>query len=62
MRFVTRILPMVGLLATLGRIAATTTRAGRCRDVLLMIDALLNRTADNLDDCGGNLGRSYSSW
>jgi hypothetical protein len=32
MRFGTRVLPMVGLLAALGRLATTTTTAGRCRD------------------------------
>jgi hypothetical protein len=32
MRFGTRVLPMVGLLAALGRLAATTTTAGRCRN------------------------------
>jgi hypothetical protein len=56
MRFVTRILPMVGLLATLGRCTATTTTAGRCRGGLFTIGTQLNRTADHLDDCPQNVG------
>lgn len=32
MRFGTRVLPMVGLLAAQGWLATTTTTAGRCRD------------------------------
>lgn len=31
MRFGTRVLPMVGLLAVLDRLVATTTRVGQCR-------------------------------